>query len=139
MGTAILLRELRALALIGDVASTADLIYKIAPLSLWQEAKGCGRFPGAPADLAEGFIHSSWHVIAGVARRCHRAMASGQAGLLPIAANPAPLGDALRFEPSRNGALTQHLYLVRRSMPWSGQNLSPSRRMAGMITRALWE
>jgi len=35
------------------------LIYKIVPASLWREAQENGFFTGAPADLADGFIHFS--------------------------------------------------------------------------------
>ncbi|MGH6813392.1 MAG: DUF952 domain-containing protein [Methylocella sp.] len=98
---------MESLVLIGTVTSTADFIYKITPLSLWREAQGRGRFTGAPADLADGFIHFSRRAqLEATAAKWF----SGQAGLMLIAADPAPLGDALRFEPSRGGALFPHLY-----------------------------
>jgi uncharacterized protein (DUF952 family) len=31
-----------------------DLIYKIAPASLWRKAQDKGRFEGAPVDIADG-------------------------------------------------------------------------------------
>jgi uncharacterized protein (DUF952 family) len=94
-------------ALTLDVTSAVDLIYKIVPLSLWREAENCGSFTGAPADLADGFIHFS------LREQLEETAAkwfSGQADLMLVAVDPARLGDALRFEPSRGGALFPHLY-----------------------------
>jgi uncharacterized protein (DUF952 family) len=87
--------------------SNVELIYKILPASLWQEAQARGRFTGAPADLADGFIHFS---LRAQVEETAAKWFFGQAGLLLIAAYPARLGRALRFEPSRGGALFPHLY-----------------------------
>ncbi len=82
-----------------------SLIYKIVPASLWREA-GDG-FAGAPVDLADGFIHFS--TAEQVAETAARHFA-GQRDLLLVAVDPDALGDALRWEPSRGGALFPHLY-----------------------------
>ena len=82
-----------------------SLIYKIVPASLWRETDGA--FAGAPVDLADGFIHFS--TAAQVAETAARHFA-GQRDLLLIAVDPDSLGDALRWEPSRGGALFPHLY-----------------------------
>ncbi len=84
-----------------------DLIYKILPASLWLEAQERGHFSGAPADLADGFIHFS---LRAQVEETAAKWFSGQADLLLIAADPGLLGEALRFEPSRGGALFPHLY-----------------------------
>lgn len=83
------------------------LIYKICPAALWSEAETKGRFDGAPIDLADGYIHFS--AGAQVAETAAKHFA-GQDGLLLIAVDDQRLGPALRYEPSRNGALFPHLY-----------------------------
>lgn len=83
------------------------LIYKICPLSLWQQAKADGRFTGAPIDHADGFIHFS--TAAQVAETASRHFA-GQTDLVLLAVEADRLGPALRYEPSRGGDLFPHLY-----------------------------
>lgn len=83
------------------------LIYKICPEPLWREAETARSFSGAPVDLADGFIHfSTGHQVRETAAK-HFA---GQDSLLLIAVDDARLGPALRYEPSRGGALFPHLY-----------------------------
>lgn len=83
------------------------LIYKICPESLWRNAEATGRFSGAAIDLTDGYIHfSTGEQLRETAAR-HFA---GQQGLLLIAVDDATLGEALRYEPSRGGALFPHLY-----------------------------
>lgn len=83
------------------------LVYKICPRALWRAAEAAGRFDGSPDDRASGFIHfSTAGQLAATAAR-HFA---GQADLLLIAVEDAALGPALRYEPSRGGALFPHLY-----------------------------
>ena len=83
------------------------VIYKLAPAKLWQEAEQTGKFPGAPVDLADGFIHFSTAEQAPETAAKHF---SGQTGLVIIAVRSEALGDALKWEPSRGGALFPHLY-----------------------------
>ncbi len=83
------------------------VIYKICPAALWQDAIAAGRFTGAPVDLADGFIHFS--TAAQVAETARRHFA-GVDGLLLVAIDEAVLGDALRYEVSRGGALFPHLH-----------------------------
>ena len=85
----------------------SQIIYKIAPEALWREAERNGRFTGAPIDIADGFIHFS---TAGQARETAAKHFDGQADLLLIAVDGARLGEALRYEISRGGALFPHLY-----------------------------
>jgi uncharacterized protein (DUF952 family) len=84
-----------------------DLIYKIAPAALWRKAQDKGRFDGTPADIADGYIHFS---TADQAEATAAKYFKGQDNLLLIAVNAIRLGEALRFEPSRDGALFPHLY-----------------------------
>lgn len=82
-------------------------IYKICPEEGWREAEAAGRFVGAPVDLADGFIHFSTE--AQVRETAARHFA-GMEGLLLITVDAGALGDKLRWEPSRGGALFPHLY-----------------------------
>ena len=86
---------------------SAKTIYKISPRPLWQEAERAGVFAGAPVDLADGFIHFSTAEQAVETAARHFA---GQSDLVLAAIDAAALGDALRYEPSRGGALFPHLY-----------------------------
>ena len=83
------------------------LIYKICPRDLWRQAERDGVFRGAPVDHADGYIHfSSAGQVAETAAK-HFAEATD---LILIAVEAAALGSALRWEPSRGGALFPHLY-----------------------------
>lgn len=83
------------------------LIFKLCPAPLWREAERRGTFTGAPIDLTDGYIHFS--TVGQVAETAARHFA-GQADLLLVSVDGAALGDALRYEPSRGGALFPHLY-----------------------------
>src|SRR5665213_2667767 len=83
------------------------MIYHMCPVEIWPAADAAGDYTGTADDRRDGFIHfSTGDQIAESARR-HRA---GQAGLLLIAVEPARLGDRLRWEASRGGALFPHVY-----------------------------
>jgi uncharacterized protein (DUF952 family) len=83
------------------------MIYHMCPAETWAEAAAAGEYAGTADDQRDGFIHfSTADQIAESARR-HRA---GQTGLLLITVDPARLGDRLRWETSRGGALFPHLY-----------------------------
>ena len=83
------------------------LIYKIAPKSLWDEAVAQGAFTGAPVDLADGYIHFS---TAEQTRETAAKHFVGQSDLVLAAIDAERLGDKLKWEPSRGGALFPHLY-----------------------------
>ena len=87
----------------------SQIIYKIAPEALWREAEKDGRFTGAPIDVADGFIHFSTAAQAPETAARHFA---GRKGLLLVAVDADALGEALKWEPSRGGALFPHLYDV---------------------------
>jgi uncharacterized protein (DUF952 family) len=83
------------------------VIYKIAPVELWREAEEAGVFTGAPVDLADGYIHFS---TADQARETAAKHFAGQTDLVIAAVSSERLGEALKWEPSRGGALFPHLY-----------------------------
>lgn len=83
------------------------LIYKICPGSEWDDALRRGSFEGSAVDLADGFIHFS--TAAQVAETAHKHF-RGQDGLMLVAVDSDRLGPALKWEPSRGGALFPHLY-----------------------------
>ncbi|HEY1310356.1 MAG TPA: DUF952 domain-containing protein [Pseudolabrys sp.] len=82
-------------------------LYKICPASLWREAERNGAFRGSEVDLRDGFIHFS--NAAQVAETAAKHFA-GQSDLVLVRVNAARLGTALKWEPSRGGALFPHLY-----------------------------
>src|ERR1700709_2711166 len=82
-------------------------IYKICPASAWREAERLGVFRGSADDLRDGFIHFS--TASQVAETAKKHFA-GQIGLFLIAVDADALGDALRWEPSRNEEMFPHLY-----------------------------
>lgn len=86
---------------------TKTTIYKIVPRVLWQQAELQGRFLGAPVDIADGFIHFS---TAEQVRETAAKHFAGVDNLLFIAIDGASLGDGLKYEVSRGGALFPHLY-----------------------------
>lgn len=83
------------------------LIYKIFRAAEWVALAETGETAGAPVDLADGFIHFS--TAGQVAETAARHFA-GETGLVLAAVEAEGLGDALRWEPSRGGALFPHLY-----------------------------
>lgn len=82
-------------------------IYKISPAALWATAQADGVFAGAPVDVADGFIHFS---TAAQVKETAAKHFKGQDGLKLVAIDAALLGAALKWEPSRGGALFPHLY-----------------------------
>src|SRR5262245_42513474 len=83
------------------------MIYKICPAPLWRAAEQAGAFGGSAVDLRDGFIHfSSAGQVAETAAR-HFA---GERDLVLVAVDAAALGERLRWEPSRGGALFPHFY-----------------------------
>ena len=82
-------------------------IYKICPASAWREAERRGVFRGSADDIRDGFIHFS---LASQVAETARKHFFGQTGLFLIEVDAAALGDALRWEPSRNDELFPHLY-----------------------------
>ena len=83
------------------------LIFKIFRRPEWNALVAAGETTGAPVDLADGYIHFS--TSAQVAETAARHFAA-ESDLVLVAVEADRLGDALRWEPSRGGALFPHLY-----------------------------
>ena len=83
------------------------IIYKILPEILWREAQRTGVFHGSEVDVKDGFIHFSTAAQATETAAKHFA---GQTDLVLLHIDADGLGAALKWEPSRGGALFPHLY-----------------------------
>ena len=83
------------------------MIYKICPASAWREAERQGVYRGSADDTRDGFIHFS---LASQVAETAKKYFFGQSGLFLIEVDADVLGDALRWEPSRNDELFPHLY-----------------------------
>jgi len=84
-----------------------SIVYKICSRTQWRDAERAGRFTGAAVDLADGYIHFS---TADQARETAAKHFAGQDDLVLVAVDAAGLGDQLKWEASRGGALFPHLY-----------------------------
>ncbi len=83
------------------------LIYHICRREEWRAAAESGLYRGSTQDATDGFIHFSTADQVAASAAKHRA---GQDGLVLIEVAAAALGAALKWEPSRAGALFPHLY-----------------------------
>jgi uncharacterized protein (DUF952 family) len=83
------------------------LIYKILPRAEWEAAKAAGRFDGSAVDLADGFIHFS---AADQAQETAAKWFKDQPDLVLLGVEAEGLGEDLKWEASRGGALFPHLY-----------------------------
>ncbi|ABF64282.1 protein of unknown function DUF952 [Ruegeria sp. TM1040] len=94
------------------------LIYKIFRDDEWRAFEAAGETDGAPVDLADGYIHFSTAAQATETAAKHFA---GAEGLWLLAFEADQMGDALKWEPSRGGALFPHLYrrLTLSEMLWA--------------------
>jgi uncharacterized protein (DUF952 family) len=83
------------------------VIYKLLSAAEWTSAVEAGRFDGSADDRRDGFVHfSAADQVVETARRYF----TGVTDLTMLTVDPEPLGDALRWEPSRDDALFPHLY-----------------------------
>ena len=89
------------------------IVYKIVATEEWAAAETAGAFMGASVDRADGFIHFS---TAAQAPETAAKWFAGRGDLTLAAIDAEALGDDLRWEPSRGGALFPHLY---RALPMS--------------------
>jgi uncharacterized protein (DUF952 family) len=85
------------------------MIYKICKAVQWAEAMRAGEFRGSGIDLTDGYIHFS---TAGQAAETAAKHFAGMADLVLVAVSADELDRALKWEPSRGGALFPHLYGV---------------------------
>ncbi|HEY1474525.1 MAG TPA: DUF952 domain-containing protein [Pseudolabrys sp.] len=82
-------------------------VYKICPAAIWQNGERAGKFRGSEVDLRDGFIHFS--TAEQVAETAAKHFA-GERDLVLLHVDAAKLGEKLKWEPSRGGALFPHLY-----------------------------
>lgn len=83
------------------------MIFKIVERDAWAAACRDGSYRGSPDDVRDGYIHfSAAPELAATAAKYFR----GVANLLLVAYDERVLGDALKWEPARGGALFPHLY-----------------------------
>jgi uncharacterized protein (DUF952 family) len=83
------------------------IAFKILTSDQWLTFQADGVFSGAPVDLADGYIHMS------TAEQLDETLSkhfAGQAGLVIATIDLDTLGDALKWEVSRGGALFPHYY-----------------------------
>lgn len=93
------------------------LIFKIFRRAEWDAFCAAGETDGAPVDLADGFIHfSTAEQVTETAAKHFR----DESDLVLVAFDSETLGAALKWEPSRGGALFPHLYrkLMRADVIW---------------------
>ena len=81
--------------------------YKVLTADQWVQFQSEGVFTGAAVDLADGYIHMSTAEQLGETLAKHFA---GQSGLVVATIDLTQLGDALKWEVSRGGALFPHYY-----------------------------
>jgi uncharacterized protein (DUF952 family) len=86
---------------------TGALIYHMCRREEWRAAESAGSYRGSSQDQADGFIHFSTAAQVEGSAAKHRA---GQSDLMLLAVDTAMVGAALKWEPSRDGALFPHLY-----------------------------
>ena len=81
--------------------------FKILTANQWAAFEADGIFTGAPIDLADGYIHLS------TADQLEETLAkhfAGQTNLTIAEIDLTALGDTVRWEVSRGGALFPHIY-----------------------------
>lgn len=88
-------------------ASQAQVAYKVLTAEEMDRLETDGSFAGAPVDTADGFIHLSTAEQIGETVAKHF---SGHSDLHVAAVDLVALGAAVKWEPSRGGALFPHIY-----------------------------
>jgi uncharacterized protein (DUF952 family) len=82
-------------------------IYKVCSAEEWGDAVRAGKYAGSRDDARDGFIHFSTTAQLAETLRKHFAR---REGLVVVSVATEPLGEQLRWEPSRGGDLFPHLY-----------------------------
>ncbi len=85
----------------------ASKAYKILTRGQWAGWQAAGMFSGAPVDLADGYIHLS---AAEQVAETHAKWFAGLSELMLVEIDLDALGDTVRWEPARGGALFPHVY-----------------------------
>ena len=82
-------------------------VFKILRQDEWDALREAGQTLGAPIDLQDGYVHLSnaEQVVETAAKHF-----AGEDGLWLLAVDEEALGEDLRWETSRGGALFPHLY-----------------------------
>ncbi len=87
-------------------------VYKVLTRAEWQKLRATGEFAGSPDDVRDGFVHlSTLEQLPGTLAKHF----SGKRDLVLVEIPTEALGEALRWEASRGGALFPHLYGVLRA------------------------
>lgn len=88
-------------------AADHERLYHLCPRPAWEAAQAAGVYDGGRGSEPDGFIHLSTggQVIESAAFHF-----AGAADLILLTIEAGALGSALRWEPSRDGALFPHLY-----------------------------
>ncbi|HYL33811.1 MAG TPA: DUF952 domain-containing protein [Stellaceae bacterium] len=102
----------------GATGAVSSSVYKILAAAEWHAAMAAGVFVGSAVDKRDGYIHLS---TAAQVRETAARHFAGQSDLVLVAFDDGALGPALRWEPSRGGALFPHLYasLDPRAARWA--------------------
>jgi uncharacterized protein (DUF952 family) len=83
------------------------MIYKLLGTAEWRLAAAAGEYRGSAVDLADGYLHfSTAQQVVETATRYF----AGHRDLTMLTVDAERVADALRWEPSRGGALFPHLY-----------------------------
>ena len=89
------------------MSDPAAVVYKVLRALEWAEMQSRGVFAGSADDQRDGFIHFSTAEQLEATIERHFA---GERDLVVLEVDAAALGDELKWEPSRGGALFPHLY-----------------------------
>lgn len=85
----------------------SETAFKILTAEQWAQFQADGIFHGAPVDLADGYIHlSTSDQLQGTLDKYF----AGQSGLVIAEVDLAALGDSVKWEEARGGALFPHIY-----------------------------
>ena len=92
-------------------------IYKVEKKKIWEEEKQKTTYNGSKIDKKDGFIHFSTKEQLQETLEKHY---QGQTDLILIAVHSEELGEHLKWEPAREGALFPHLYapLQKKHIVW---------------------
>ena len=89
------------------MSQTGTVAYKILTGEQLHQLLSAGTFKGAPIDLSDGYIHMS---TAGQVQETLEKHFAGQSDLHIAAVDLSRLGEAVKWEVSRGGALFPHIY-----------------------------
>lgn len=82
-------------------------VIKLLRAAEWAAFQAAGQFAGSPDDLRDGYIHlSTPEQMPGTLAKWF----AGEAGVMAVTFDADGLGEALKWEPARGGALFPHLY-----------------------------